>query len=50
MSQMAQSMGAEVGEENQSILLKLMEELTMQETMNVYTGNFAAITGLAKRF
>lgn len=47
---MAQSMGGEVGEENQSVVLKLMEELTMQETMNVYTGNFAAITGLSKRF
>ena len=50
MAQMAQSMGGEVGEENQSVVLKLMEELTMQETMNVYTGNFAAIQGLAKRF
>jgi hypothetical protein len=47
---MAQSMGGDVGSEDQSIVLKLMEELTMQETMNVYTGNFAAITGLAKRF
>jgi hypothetical protein len=47
---MAQSMGHDVGEQDQTILLKLMEELTMQETMNVYTGNFAAITGLAKRF
>jgi len=42
-------MGADVGEEDQSILLKLMEELSMQESMAIYTGNLSTIKGLPKR-
>lgn len=43
LRQMAEGAGGQVGEEDQSIVLKLMEELSMQECMSIYMGNFSAV-------